>query len=78
MFIIAILIVNLMVSDIVTIIVYAFYNNGMTVSYMIDMQDPFRCDVFNFLAFPIIVVMYTFNCHALSGKVHSYQICPQV
>ena len=55
-----IFIVNLMVSDIVAIIVYAFYNNGMTVSYMIDMQDPFRCDVFNFLAFPIIVVMYTF------------------
>ena len=73
-----ILIINLMVSDIVAIIVYVFYNYGMTVSCMIDMQDPFRCDVFNFLAFPIIVVMYTFNCHALSGKVHSYQICPQV
>ena len=54
-----ILIVNLMVADIVTIVVYAFHNISMTVSYIIGIQDPFRCDVLHFIIFPVIVAMYT-------------------
>ena len=55
-----VLIVNLMVADIVTIILFAFQNIGMTVFYIIGIQDPFRCDVLNFTIFPVIVIMYTF------------------
>ena len=55
-----ILIVNLMVADIVAVVVYAFQNTGMTISYIIGIQDPFRCDVLRFTLFPIIVIMYTF------------------
>ena len=55
-----ILIVNLMVDDIIGIVFYAFSNIGMTISYIIGVQDPFRCDVLHFSIFPIIVVMYTF------------------
>ena len=49
-----------MVADIVVTVVYAFHNIGMTVSYIIGIQDPFRCEVVHFSAFPIIVIMYTF------------------
>ena len=55
-----ILIINLMVTDIVTIVVYAFQNIGMTGSYLIGIQDPFRCDVFTFSLFPFYVIIYTF------------------
>ena len=55
-----ILIVNLMVADIVGVVVYAFHNIGATVSYIIGIRDPFRCDVFHFSVFPVIVSMYTF------------------
>ena len=55
-----ILIVNLMVADIIGIVLFAFSNIGMTFSYTIGVQDPFRCDVLHFSIFPIIVVMYTF------------------
>ena len=44
-----VLIVNLLVADIVAIVVYAFQNIGMTVSYIIGVQDPFRCDMLIFL-----------------------------
>ena len=55
-----ILIINLMVADIVGVVVYAFHNIGATVSYIIGIQDPFRCDVVHFSLFPVIVIMYTF------------------
>ena len=55
-----ILVVNLMVADIVGILIYAFQNVCMTVSYIIDMQDPFRCDVFHFSMFPVFITFYTF------------------
>ena len=55
-----ILIVNLMVADIFGALLYAFHNTGMMVSYIIGVQDPFRCDVLHFFLFPIIVAMYTF------------------
>ena len=55
-----VLIVNLMVADILAVLAIAFQNIGMTVSYIIGIQDPFRCDVVHFFAFPIIVSMYTF------------------
>ena len=55
-----VLIVNLMVADIVAIIGCAFQNIGMTVSYIICVQDPFRCDMLIFFFFPINVIMYTF------------------
>ena len=55
-----ILIINLMVADIIAIIAYAFQNIGMTVSYIIGIQDPFRCDVLKFFFFPVMVMMYTF------------------
>ena len=55
-----ILIINLMVADVIHIVVYATHNIGMTVSYVIGIQDPFRCDVFQFLIFPVMVIMYTF------------------
>ena len=55
-----ILIINLMVADIINIVLYAFHNIGMTVSYIIGKQDPFRCEVFQFFLFPVVVVMYTF------------------
>ena len=55
-----ILIINLMVTDIINIVLYAFHNIGMTVSYIIGAQDPFRCEVFQFFLFPVVVVMYTF------------------
>ena len=32
----------------------------MTVSYIIGTQDPFRCDVFHLLIFPILITLYTF------------------
>ena len=66
-----------MVADVVAIVVIAFQNIGMAVSYIVGIQDPFRCDVFQFSLFPVMVIMFTFY-HALHGKVHSYQICPQV
>ena len=47
-------------ADILAVIVYAFHNIGMTISYMIGVQDPFRCDVLNFFMSPITVIMYTF------------------
>ena len=53
-----ILIINLMVADIINVVLYAFQNIGMTVFYIIGIQDPFRCDVFFF--FPVMVMMYTF------------------
>ena len=55
-----VLIVNLMVANIFGVLVYAFHNIGMMVSYIIGIQDPFRCDVLHFFLFPIIVAMYTF------------------
>ena len=55
-----ILIINLMVADMVLIVVYSFQNIGMTVSYVVGVQDPFRCDVFQFSQFPVIVTMFTF------------------
>ena len=55
-----ILIINLMVADIVLIVVYSFQNIGMTVSYILGVQDPFRCDVFHFSVFPLMVIMFTF------------------
>ena len=55
-----ILVVNLMVADIVGILIYRFQNGGMTVSYIIGIQDPFRCDVFHFFLFPIFITFYTF------------------
>ena len=55
-----VLIVNLLVADIVAIIGYAFQNIGMTVSYIIGVQDPFRCDMLIFFFFPINVIMYMF------------------
>ena len=55
-----ILIVNLMVADIVGVVAFVFQSIGMTVSYIIGIQDPFRCDVVNFVLFPITVIMYTF------------------
>ena len=55
-----VLIVNLMVADIVNVVFYAFQNIGMTVSYIIGVQDPFRCDVLRFFLFPVMVIMYTF------------------
>ena len=54
-----ILIINLMVSDILGVVFYAFGNTGMMVSYIIGIQCPFRCDVFHFLSFPVIMLMYT-------------------
>ena len=55
-----ILIGNLMVADIVTAIAYTFQTTGMMISYIIGIQDPFRCDVLYFTLFPIIIIMYTF------------------
>ena len=55
-----ILIINLMVADIIFIVVFAFQNIGMTVSYIIGVQDPFRCDIFHFFLFPVFIMMYTF------------------
>ena len=55
-----ILIVNLMVADIVTAIAYTFQITCMMISYIIGIQDSFRCDVLYFTLFPIIVIMYTF------------------
>ena len=55
-----ILIINLMVADIINIVLYAFQTIGMTVSYIVGVQDPFRCDVFFFSFFPVMVMMYTF------------------
>ena len=55
-----ILIINLMVADIINVVAFAFHNIGMTVSYIIGIQDPFRCDIFQFFLFPVIVMMYTF------------------
>ena len=55
-----ILVVNLMVADIIGILIYTFQNVGMTVSYIIRVQDPFRCDVFHFFLFPIFITFYTF------------------
>ena len=54
-----VLIVNLMVSDIVGLIVYTFQTTGMMLSYIIGIQDPFRCDIFNFFLFPDILSMHT-------------------
>ena len=72
-----ILIVNLMVAGIATLTAYTFQTTGMMFSYIVGIQDPFRCGVLYFYLFPVIVIMYTF-CHALSGEVRSHQICPQV
>ena len=44
----------------VTIVVYAFQNISMPISYIIGLQDPFRCDVFQFSLFPVMVIMLTF------------------
>ena len=55
-----ILIVNLMMADIVGVVLYAFQNAGMTVSYIIGIQDPFRCDVLHLLLFPVYISLYTF------------------
>ena len=49
-----------MMADMIGIALYAFQNIGMTFSYIIGAQDPFRCDVFQFSLFPIMVVMFTF------------------
>ena len=54
-----ILIINLMVADMVLIVLYAFQNIGMTISYIIGVQGPFSCEVVYFSLFPIMVVMYT-------------------
>ena len=53
-------IVNLMVSDILGIATYTFQTTGMMFSYIIGIQDPFRCDVLNFSLFPIFVAVCTF------------------
>ena len=53
-----VLIVNLLVSDIVGVTVYTFQATGMMISHIIGIQDPFRCDVYNFLMFPSILSMY--------------------
>ena len=49
-----------MVADVVRIVVYAFQNIGMTLSYISGAHDPFRCEIFQFFLFPVMVVMYTF------------------
>ena len=48
-----------MVANMVGIVIYAVQSIGMTVSYIIGIQDPFRCDVLYFTLFPVIVIMYT-------------------
>ena len=55
-----ILIINLMMADMIGIVVIAFQNIGMTISYIVGVQDPFRCDMFQFTLFPIMVIMLTF------------------
>ena len=55
-----VLIVNIMVCNIVTVVAYTFQTTGMMFSYIIGIQDPFRCDVMYFSLFPVIVIMYTF------------------
>ena len=55
-----ILIINLIVADIATITAYTFQTTGMMFSYLIGIQDPFRCDVLYFSLFPVIMIMYTF------------------
>ena len=55
-----ILIVNLMAADIAALTAYTFQTTGMMFSYIIGIQDPFRCDVLHFSLFPIIVIIYTF------------------
>ena len=55
-----ILIINLMVADIINVVLYAFQNVGMTVLYIIGVQDPFSCDIWKFFLFPVMVMMYTF------------------
>ena len=55
-----IFIVNLMVSDILGVVAYTFQTTGMMFSYIIGIQDPFRCDVLNFSLFPLFVAVCTF------------------
>ena len=55
-----VLIVNLMMADIIGVVLYVFQNAGMTVSYIIGIQDPFRCDVFPIFLFPFFITLYTF------------------
>ena len=54
------LIVNLMVSNIIGAVIYTLQTTGMMFSHIIDIQDPFRCDVLYFSLFPLMVTMYTF------------------
>ena len=72
-----ILIVNLMVSDIVGVVIYTLQTTGMMFSHIIGIQDPFRCDVLRFFPIPRDG-HYVHIRHALSGQVHSYQVCSQV
>ena len=55
-----ILIINLMVADMLAVVVIAFQSIGMAVSYIVGVHDPFRCDVFQFSLFPVLVIMFTF------------------
>ena len=49
-----------MMADMIGIVLYAFQNIGIMVSYIVGIQDPFRCDVLQFTLFPIMVIMLTF------------------
>ena len=61
-----------MVADIFAIVVYAFQNTGMMVSYIIGTQDPFmiRCVVCIF-SLPINVIMYTFVILSVEKFIYS-------
>ena len=54
------LIVNLMLADILAAAILMLTSTVMMVLYIIGIQDPIRCDVFSFMQFPVIVIMYTF------------------
>ena len=71
-----IFIVNLMVPDIIGIAAYTFYTTGMTLSYIIGIQDPFRCDVFNFFLFSLVMTLYTFVMLSVDKFIAIK--CPQV
>ena len=49
-----------MVSGMFGVSAYTFQTADMMFSYIIGIQDPFRCDVFSFFLFPFIVNVYTF------------------
>ena len=49
-----------MVSDILGVAILTLVSTVMMVSYIIGMQEPFKCDVLSFLQFPLFIIMYTF------------------